>query len=120
MHMAVNPSFTPLLVSDQRIGAMRLKPILLAIMFISMIGLAGCVDGAGHYGSYGYPSYGYYSSYGPWRGYGHRDFDHREHFDRDRFERHAFNSHVFGGAGFHNGRALGRGGGHFGGGGGHR
>jgi hypothetical protein len=56
----------------------------------------------------------------PGGAYGHRDFDHREHFDHDRFERHAFNSHVFGGAGFHNGRALGRGGGHFGGGGGHR
>jgi hypothetical protein len=99
---------------------MRLKPIFLAITFISMIGLAGCVDGAGHYGPYGYPSYGYYSSYGPWWGDGRRDFDHRGHFDHDRFERHAFNSHVFGGAGFHNGRALGGGGGHFGGGCGHR
>jgi hypothetical protein len=96
---------------------MKLKPILLAILFVSMMGLAGCVENPGYYGSYGYPTYGYYNR-GPWWGYGRDGFYHEGHFDHDRF----------GGAGFHNGFGIahgggfrgGFGGGHFGGGGGHR
>jgi hypothetical protein len=97
-------------------------------MLVSMIGLAGCVDGPGYYGSYGYP--GYYSSYngGPWWGYGHEGFHQGGHFDHNRWEGHAFSPYRFGGRGFHNGPAIahgggfrgGFGGGHFGGGRGHR
>jgi hypothetical protein len=110
---------------------MKLKAGLLAILFISMIGLAACADGPGRYEPYGYPNYGYYDS-GPWWWYGHRNFDHRDFdhlrdLDHDRLEGRAFGPSRFGG-GFHNGLALahgggfrgGFGGGHFGGGGGHR
>jgi hypothetical protein len=98
---------------------MKLKPILLAILFISMIGLAGCVEGPGYYGPYGYPSYGYYNR---------ENFHHEERFDHDRFEGQAFSPYRFGGDGFRNGPTFtntggfrgGFGGGHFVGGGGHR
>jgi hypothetical protein len=103
----------------RRIGMMKLKPILLAILFILMIGLAGCVEGPGYYGSYGYPSYGYYNGAGFYPG---------GRFDRDRFYGRGFSPYRFGGAGFHNGPVFahaggfrgGFGGGQFGGGGGRR
>jgi hypothetical protein len=111
---------------------MKLKAGLLAILFNSMIGLAACADGPSRYEPYGYPNYGYYDR-GPWWWYGHRDFAHRDfdhlrHFEHDRSEGRAFGPSRFGGAGFHNGLALARGGGfrggfgrgHFGGEGGHR
>jgi hypothetical protein len=98
---------------------MKLKPILVAILFISMIGLAGCVEGPGYYGAYGYPRYGYYNGAGLYR-------DGR--FDHDRFYGRGFSPYGFGAAGFHNGPVFehgggfrgGFGGGHFGGEGGHR
>ena len=65
---------------------MKLKAILSAIMFILMIGLAGCVD-ADHYEPRGYPGFGYYDG-GPWWGYG-REFHHEGRFDHDRFGAHA-------------------------------
>jgi hypothetical protein len=106
---------------------MKLKPILLAILFISMIGPAGCVDAPGYYGSYGYPSYGYYNS-GPWWGYGREGFHNEERFDCGRFDGRTFSPYRFGGSGFHNDPVFAHdggfhgsfGGGHFGGGGGHR
>jgi hypothetical protein len=105
----------------RRIGAMKLKPILLAILFVSMIGLAGCVDGPGYYGSYGYPTYGYYNR-GLW-GYGHDGFYHEGHFDHDRFSGAGFHNgfRIAHGGGFRGGFGGGHfGGGHFGGEGGHR
>jgi hypothetical protein len=87
---------------------MKLKPILLAILFVAMFGLAGCADGRGYYGSYG-PPFGYYSG-----------FD-RGRFYHDHWEGHGFRH--FGGDGFHDGGIArgggfrgGFGGGHFGGG----
>lgn len=59
------------------IGAMKLKAILSAILFILTIGLAACVD-ADHYGPRGYLGFGYYDR-GPWWGYG-REFHHERRF----------------------------------------
>src|SRR5262249_51285281 len=109
----------------RRIGAMKkLTPILLAIALFSMIGLAGCAQAPGYYGSYGYPTYGYYY---PWLGHERRDFDHGEHFDHHH-EGHALSANRSGVPGFYSGAALasgggfhgGFGGGHFGEGGGRR
>jgi hypothetical protein len=102
----------------------RLKPILLATALFSMIGLAGCAEAPGYYGSYGYPTYGYYY---PWWGRERRDFDHGEHFDHDH-DGHAFSANDAGVSRFHSGAALasdggfhgGFGGGHSAGGGGRR
>jgi len=102
----------------------KLKPILLATALLLMLGLAGCAEAPGYYGSYAYPNYGY--DY-PWWGHERRDFDHGENFDHDH-DGHAFSANRSGAPGLHSGAALaggggfhgGFGGGHFGGGGGRR
>src|SRR5215471_1346423 len=106
--LAQEPPLHPSCDAVRRVGAMKLKRIVLAIMLMWMIGLAGCVDAPGYYGSYGYPSYGYYYG-GPW--WGREGFRHDGRFDHDRFDGHAFGNHAFGGAGFHNGPVFAHGGG---------